>query len=459
MSHDHFFSTPQSAGTHLRIDGVSFSYPDRRVLTDISFTVTAGDNVGLIGENGSGKSTLLQLIAGRLEPTAGTLQVNTPGSHSPTVGLLHQEPPFSSDASIADAIEDAVVARRLAVQSVSDLGAALADDPDNPEVADAYAAALDAADRLGAWDVDARISEMLTRLGLGNIDQTRHTGSLSGGQRARLALGWLLLNAPDVLLLDEPTNHLDDAAVDYVASVLRSWRGPVLMASHDRAFLDDTVTSLIDLDPSMMPHSVTRSLLEDGKGTGIGITRFTGTYSAYIADRAEARRRWERLFRDEQAELSQLRAAVKEQQVVGHVDWKPRTEVRGAQKFYADRNAKVVARRVNDARARLQELEERQIRKPPAALTFRGLNTTDEVSRTTDEEPVLVATNITVVHRLESVSLSVSRGEKWLITGLNGSGKSTLLGVLAGTLRPSSGQVWHTRPSQDRSARARLCTG
>lgn len=451
MSHPSSLSFSPSSSTpdsHLRINGVSLSFADRRVLTDVSFVVPAGDRVGLIGENGSGKSTLLRVIAGVLTPTAGTVTAHAPGTDQPEIGLLHQEAPFTAASSISESLETAVAPARNAALAVSDLGTSLAQDPEDRPTLDAFSRALETAEHLGAWDVDARISTMMSGLGLGSIDRARPTGSLSGGQRARLALAWLLLSAPDVLLLDEPTNHLDDAATTYLVSVLASWRGPLLMASHDRAFLDETATSLLDLDPSAIPHAVAGPLVQDGTGTGIGVTRFTGAYSDYLTVRTEAEQRWERQFRDEQAALSRLRASVRDQQTVGHADWKPRTEVRGAQKFYADRNAKVVSRRVNDARARLEAREAEQIRKPPAHLEFSGLTAAGDLRVKGPVEPVLTVTDVAVQDRLAPTSLSISRGEKWLITGPNGSGKSTLLNVLAGSLPPTAGQA--TRSASDR---------
>lgn len=444
MPHVLASSSFTATGSHLRVDGLSFSYSNRRVLTNLSFVVPAGNRVGLLGENGSGKSTLLRVLAGLLEPTSGTVAVNAPDADVPVIGLLHQESPFSAAETIENAIETAVTPSRRAAEEVSRLGAALADNPDDPVTADAYAGALETAERLGVWEIEARVSAMLTGLGLGGIDRDRSIGTLSGGQRARLALAWLLLSAPDVMLLDEPTNHLDDAATAYLVSVLTAWRGPLLIASHDRAFLDETATSLLDLDPSPLPHAVAEPLVDDGTGTGIGLTRFTGSYSDYLAARAEARQRWERQYRDEQAELSRLRAAVKDQQMVGHSDWRPRSEVRKAKKFYADRNAQVISRRVNDARARLTDLEDRQIRKPPRELEFQGLTVAGEPRTIGALEPVLTTVNAALKDRLPATSLSISRGEKWLITGPNGSGKSTLLGLLAGTLKPSSGQVTRT---------------
>lgn len=448
-----FSGTASSSGTisHLRVDGLSVSYPDRRVLTDVSFVVPAGQRVGLIGENGSGKSTLLKAAAGILDPTAGTVRAQIPGVSDPQIGLLHQEPPFESQETVAEALEQAIAPAREAARGVVELGALLAKSPDDQRVANLYSRVLEEAERLEAWEIDTRVATMLSGLGLADIELNRPTGRLSGGQRARLSLAWMLLSTPDVLLLDEPTNHLDDAATAYLVGILHAWRGPVLMASHDRAFLDEVATSLVDLDPAPVAHSLSGSLTEDGPGSGIGVTRFTGNYSDYLEYRAETMRRWIQQYRDEQTELKRLHKQVRDQQSVGHPGREPRTEAGAAKKFYADRNAKVVSRRVNDARSRLEELERNQVRKPPAELVFRGLVDEDKRGAAPSAptlEPILVATNIGVVGRLDPLSLSISRGEKWLLTGPNGSGKSTLLNVLAEKLEPTSGSL--NRSQRDR---------
>lgn len=440
-------STPSStlarAAAHLRLDGISIAFAGRRVLTDVSFTVPAGDRTGLIGENGTGKTTLLRIIAGLTRPDTGNVSVTAPGGRAPRIGLLHQEPPFPAKASVDQALESAVAPLRATADAVDAAAGALAAAPDDLNAARRYTEALETAERLGVWEVDARIDAMVTGLGLGELPRDREAGRLSGGQRSRLALAWLLLSAPDVLLLDEPTNHLDDAATEHLRGVLSTWTGPVLIASHDRAFLDEAVTSLVDLDPAPIQHAVAGPLVGDGNSTGIGISRFTGAYTDYLHARLDARERWERQYRDEQAELKRLRSAVGETQSVGHRDWKPRTEVRMAQKYYADRNAKVVARRVNDARTRLADLRERQIRKPPKELHFRGLTAAQgvETSQRSGPGTVLTASRVAVADRLAPTSLTVSLGEKWLITGANGSGKSTLLHLLAGDLDPTSGII------------------
>jgi macrolide transport system ATP-binding/permease protein len=248
---------------------------------------------------------------------------------------------------------------------------------------------------------------------------------------------------PDVLLLDEPTNHLDDEAAAYLRDILFKWYGPVLIASHDRAFLNDVVTSLVDLDPAPLPQAIAGSLVGDGDGTGIGVTRFSGSFTDYFLARLAARERWEHQYREEQAHLKRLRSAAPDNYIVGHENWSPRSESRVTAKFYADRNAKTVSRRVNDAKARLDELEERQIRKPPREIHFQGLTAASTPSNAERDFQgwVINVSEGAFEGRLKPTSLVIGAGEKWLITGANGSGKSTLLHLLAGRLVPTSGTV------------------
>ena len=410
----------------LRIDGLSVQIAGTHILTNLSFTVTPGQRIGLIGENGSGKSTLLHAVHGSLPrgaTTAGTIDTGS-GSHRARVGLLHQQAPFAPTDTIGQALESAVAVER---QVARDLEAAA--DPYDEK---AYATAIDLAERFDIWETDSRISATLAGLGLSHIPTDRPTGELSGGQQARLSLAWLLLNRPDILLLDEPTNHLDDAATTYLVSVLSAWKGPVLFASHDRAFLDIAASGIVDLDPA--PSMV---------GQEGGVTRYTGNYSDYLAAREDVRVRWERRYRDEQAELKRLRAGVRDNHTVGHVGAPPRTEGKLAKKFYADRNAKVVSRRVNDSRSRLEKLEEEQVRKPPKELTFAGLTASSMAGATREpaDGPVVVASGIVVEGRLPETSLTLNGTEKLLVTGPNGSGKSTLLSVLAGQLTPDDGSL------------------
>ncbi|NUL49261.1 ABC-F family ATP-binding cassette domain-containing protein [Cellulosimicrobium funkei] len=449
--------TRLDAAAHLSLDGVSKSFPDRRVLTDVSFTVSSGERACLIGENGTGKSTLLRLIAGLDRDHSGT--VAAPG----TVGLFHQQPPFALDHTVDQVLDEATAPVRAVAQEVARLAEALADPSATADdVATAYDRALAEALRTEAWDVDQQVDRIVDGLDLDRIPRDRPAAQLSGGQLSRLSLAWLLLRRPDTLLLDEPTNHLDARGTALLVDLLADWSGPVLIASHDRAFLDETATTLLDLDPAPRPHAHVRDATDGdpaggpGTGAGFGVTRFGGRYSEYLLHRVEERERWERRYRDEQTELRRLRQQVADSHTVGHADRGPRTEARASKKFYADRNAKVVSRRVNDAATALTRLEQEQVRRPPAVLRFTGLHAAAPgqggksghrgaapapAGGRPASGPVLVATGVALTDRLAPVSLGLGPRSRLLITGPNGAGKSTLLRILAAGLTPDAGSV------------------
>ncbi|MFG3006818.1 ABC-F family ATP-binding cassette domain-containing protein [Streptomyces calvus] len=395
----------------------------RRVLDGISLTASPGHRIGLIGENGAGKSTLLRVLAGVDEPDAG--RVTRPAD----LGFLHQEMPYDADSTIAAVLHEALRETREVLAELDRLGEELArvpeDDPGHRELLDAYGKRLEQAQHREAWDAGRRAALVLDGLGLGAFDQDRTLGSLSGGQRGRLALAALLVRRPSALLLDEPTNHLDDGAAAFLEEQIRGLPGAVVVAGHDRAFLDAVCTDLIDLDPAVE-----------------GPVRYGGNYSAYLAWKRAERERWERRYAEEQEELAQLTHAVG---VTAHRVAPDRGRTDNEKMGYDRRAGRVqnqISRRVRNAARRLEELERTQVGEPPRPLRFEA----GELAARSEEGPCPLVSlhDVRVPGRLAPVGLEVSVTDRLLVTGGNGAGKSTLLAVLAGRL-PADGELYRRR--------------
>ncbi|MEW2290424.1 ABC-F family ATP-binding cassette domain-containing protein [Streptomyces sp. NPDC047841] len=395
----------------------------RRVLDGVSLTASPGHRIGLIGENGVGKSTLLRVLAGVDEPDAGS--VTRPGD----LGFLHQEMPFDAGSTIAAVLDQALREAREDLAELERLGEELArvpeDDPGHAELLQTYGRRLEQAQDRESWDADRRAALVLDGLGLGSVGHERTLGSLSGGQRGRLALAALLVRRPSALLLDEPTNHLDDTAAAFLEEQVRGLPGTVVVASHDRAFLDAVCTDLIDLDPAV-----------DGP------VRYGGTYSAYLADKRAERERWERRYAEEQEELEELRQSAG---VTAHRVAPDRGRTDNEKMGYGHRAGRVqnqISRRVRNAARRLEELERTQVAEPPRPLRFAA----GELAARTEEspQPLVSLRDVRVPGRLALDTLDVSPTDRLLVTGGNGAGKSTLLAVLAGQL-PAEGEVRRRR--------------
>lgn len=396
---------------------LAVSYGGRTVLDGIDLTAQPGRRIGLVGENGAGKSTLLRAISGDLPGRATTSgEISRPDD----LVLLTQEPPFSDAHTVAEVLAMTLRPLREAVAAVE----RLADRLDDPAVEAAYSRALEFALDHDAWDADRRSLAAAEQLGLDALDPDRRVGSLSGGQRTRLAIATMMTRRPLALLLDEPTNHLDDAAVDVLTAFLADLPGVVLFASHDRVFLDDAATDLVDLDPTAFGT--------DGRGG----RRFGGGWTAYEETRRDARRRWEEAWLAQQEELDRLRAATR----IGTSTIAPGRGPTDGDKFihhFKGQNVeRTLARRKRDAQRRLDDAERDQVRKPPAPLRL-GTALTGAAAG----GRVAVARDLVVAGRLELPRLDVLAGDHLLVTGPNGSGKSTLLGVLADRIAPTAGTV------------------
>ncbi|WP_245657956.1 ABC-F family ATP-binding cassette domain-containing protein [Herbidospora mongoliensis] len=410
-------SDPVGSPSALLAHDLVRTFGTRRVLDGVSLTAAPGHRIGLIGDNGAGKSTLLRLLAGTDEPDSGT--VVRPAD----LGFLHQEMPFDAASTIADVLDDSLRGAREDLAELDRLSRALADVPeDRPDYAGLlgrYGERLHHAQEHEAWDADRRAEIVLAGLGLGRTPHDRALGSLSGGQRSRLALAALLVRRPAALLLDEPTNHLDDAATAFLEERLRRLPGVVVLASHDRAFLDAVCTDLIGLDPAVG-----------------GPVRYGGGYTAYQAEKRAERQRWQRRFAGEQEELAALRrsAALTAYRIA------PGRVKRDNEKMgYGHTSGRVqnqISRRVRDATRRLEELERDQVAEPPEPLRFRAA----ALASGSPEGILLALRGVRVPGRLTLDRLDVSSTDRLLVTGANGAGKSTLLAVLAGRL-DASGEV------------------
>ncbi|MFD6949025.1 antibiotic ABC transporter ATP-binding protein [Nocardiopsis sp. TSRI0078] len=399
----------------LRARDLAKAYGAHVVLDGIGLDVAPGRRLGLVGENGAGKSTLLRLLAGLEEPDAGLVE------RPADTGFLYQELPHPPETTLAEVVDEALAPAREVERRLTEGAAALDGSPEDGRVLREYSEALTEAERLEVWDAERRAELVVAGLGLDGIGPDRPVGRMSGGQRGRLGLAALLIRRPRALLLDEPTNHLDDQALEFLEGYLRGLSGLVVLASHDRVFLDAVCTGLLDLDPAV-----------DGP------VYYGGAYSFYLREKQVERERWEQRYHSEQDTLKGLRESVRTTaRQVSHNAPRKDNEKMGHD-YRGGRVDKQVSRRVRDARGRLEELERGQVRRPPRRLEFTAPLTRDPGPAGGN---AITLRDLVVPGRLRLDHLDVPSDGRLLVTGPNGAGKSTLLYALGHRLRPESGRV------------------
>lgn len=406
----------------LVIHQVSKSYGPHVILADVSLTLAHGQRVGLVGANGVGKSTLLKIVMGEIAPDGGSVTL-MPGR---TLGYIAQALELDSDETL-QALIDHAQARLLALEAqMRTLEARMAGASGDAltDLMDAYGEAADAFERGGGYEMDARVDAVLGGLGVGGIDRSRAFATLSGGEKSRVGLALLLLESPDVLLLDEPANHLDFAALAWLEGYLRAYRGAVLIVSHDRQFLNNTVDAIIELDEHT--HQA---------------RRYAGSYDAYAQAKALERRRWEADYAAQQEEIRALRleASVTARR---NDNWRVATDGDKFEVYKREQTHQAtVSKRVRAAEEKLRRIMDDPIERPPEPLRFQAALdprlfggrfpvSADHLRHAYDGRVIL-----------DDVSFTLASGQRVVLVGPNGTGKSTLLKILAGRLTPDAGSM------------------
>ncbi|ROR97654.1 macrolide transport system ATP-binding/permease protein [Salana multivorans] len=407
---------------------VAFSYPGAPpqappVLADVGLRVRAGDRLGVVGENGSGKSTLLGLLAGTLDPTAGTV------TRRGGLALVEQELSHAPDETVGDLAAASLARVREATAELERVLAA-ADGTDTRRLAEA----LERYEALAAWDADRLLEEALTRLGAPR-EADRPLAHLSVGERYRVRLACRLAEGTELLLLDEPTNHLDSSAVAYLTARLRAWPGGVVVVTHDRALLDDVATAVLDLDPTVDGRVAVYGARRRRSGEGPRVF----SYADYRHAKDAALARWRSRYRREQERLRELWE--QRDYAYEHLsdEWRP---PKGSQKHRRGTRARQHVKAADRAHAAL-EAAAVAVPPPPPELLLPVLPSVvgpaddrpvdDAADATVVAAPLLALRGAVVPGRLDRPDLGVELGPggRLLVVGPNGSGKSTLLRLLA----------------------------
>jgi len=387
------------------------------VLDDVSLPVGPGTCLGVVGPNGVGKSTLLQILAGLLVPTAGEVRVDPPAA---SIGYLAQEHVHAGVETVCAALN-----RRAGIAAVeAELsGAASALATGGARAEDRYAAALERYEAVSAGDFEARVVSACAQVGLPPDIGEQPVSMLSGGQEARVALAAILLARFDLTLLDEPTNDLDFDGLSRLEDIVARRSGGMVIVSHDRAFLERTVTDVLELDG----HSRTGTAYGGGwaayqRERAADQSHAADDYAVYESQRADLRRRAQR-----ERQWATTGVAREKRQ--------PRDNDTSQRKFRMERTETLAGRARRTERA-LNALE--AVEKP-----WEGWDLRFTVSETARSGDVVVRLEDAVVERgdftLGPFALDIAWAERVALVGPNGSGKTTLVETLLGRLPLSAG--------------------
>ncbi len=406
---------------------LSKSFELQTLFENVSFSLNPGERTGLVGPNGCGKTTLMRILVGLEPPTSGNI------SRDPHLRIGYLAQGFEPDPELT---LQKIISRYTG--DSSDLEAELVQAAEkltqNPLDAALQAEFDDLLQRIEANEV-GRTAHILAGLDLDQVDDQLPVRKLSGGQQTRLALALVLLDNPHLLLLDEPTNHLDITMLEWLESWLSSTERAALIISHDRAFLDHTVSRILEMDP--LTHKV---------------REYAGNYSDFLAERQrEIERQWS-AYHDQQAEIQRMRqdilrtheqAAHTERLAssvrIGGPDYK-----QPGYKSYKKRMAKKVAKKAKSRQKKLDRYlaSDDRVEKPRSTWEMKlEFSPIAHVSRT-----VMRLENLSIGYDphhilILAIKMELHARQRVVLTGPNGCGKTTLLRTIAGQIPPLAGEV------------------
>ncbi|MBR3933146.1 MAG: ABC-F family ATP-binding cassette domain-containing protein [Clostridia bacterium] len=378
----------------IQISQICKSYGVDTILDGISMNIADNEKIGLIGANGAGKTTLLRIIAGELSYDSGT--IFTPKDS--TVGFLKQNPEDGITLTMWEDIMEIFSDITSIEQQMRDLEDKMSDpslaDDEREDVLSTYARLSTAFDAKGGFDINTKIKTVLNGMGFEDFDAKKvKVNTLSGGERTKFSLAKLLLKSPDILLLDEPTNHLDFKTMQWLESYLKSYRGAVIIVSHDRYFLDALVDTIYEIERT-------------------SATRYPGNYTQYLETKKVNYEIALKHYEEQQAEIKRLE------------DYVAKNKVRASTAKSAKSKQKAVDR--------IERIE-----KPVMFGKACRFKFSQEFSSYKDvlicEELELAVNDGGIMKTIaKNINIDIKRGEKVAIIGKNGVGKSTLLKTVSG---------------------------
>jgi len=404
----------------LSVSDLQKYYGAKLILDAVDLNLNRGDRAVLVGENGVGKTTLARLILGQEASEQGAIRI-APGT---VLGYLPQEVRMPGAVSVSQYISEGL-------GELGALGRRLSELEDQLALGGSLDAALEEYGRLqaqfelrGGYTLETRRERIFAGLGLGHLDPARPVMSLSGGEKTRVGLAALLLQAPDLLILDEPTNHLDFEGLAWLEEYLRSYPHALLMITHDRRFINRVATQILDLS------AVTR-----------GLTTYYGNYDDYLAQREAQYRQEVDAYHSQVNRMKALRMQMKKD-AHGHRKAKrPADNDKGIRFAARQQVARTVSKAVRSARQQLDTLEASRLDNPRHVwhITYDF----DPLPLTSMEPVQLQSVGMCFGARqvVAGAEATLRKGERVALVAPNGGGKTTLLRLIAGELVPTCGSV------------------